>query len=158
MKRCERCKTFKPLNEYVKNKGNADGLHGRCKACTRAYYLLNRERIIKKSNENQKKNKMQRRIYTRQYARDSRISVIEHLGGKCIRCGFSDIRALQVDHVNGGGRKELKIINYRAYHKKIISDKTNSYQLLCANCNQIKKIENGEHGGYDGRYKSLKDF
>src|SRR5438094_515100 len=29
-------------------------------------------------------------------------------GGKCVRCGFSDKRALQIDHVNGDGYIERK--------------------------------------------------
>jgi hypothetical protein len=29
--------------------------------------------------------------------------------------------------------------------KKVLADTTGSYQLLCANCNWIKKSENNEH-------------
>jgi len=67
------------------------------------------------------------------------------LGGVCIKCGFSDERALQIDHVNGGGNAERKVlVNRQAFYHKILDDST-GYQLLCANCNWIKRCENNEY-------------
>ena len=77
---------------------------------------------------------------------NSRKKCIDVLGGKCVKCGFNDIRALQIDHVNGGGLKESrKIGNYKMY-LNIINDETIrcNYQILCANCNWIKRYENKE--------------
>lgn len=40
-----------------------------------------------------------------------RTQVLRALGGKCVQCGFCDPRALQIDHVDGGGhieRRKLK--------------------------------------------------
>jgi len=34
-----------------------------------------------------------------------------------------------------------------AFLKKVLADKKGSYQLLCANCNWIKRWENEEHTG-----------
>ena len=76
------------------------------------------------------------------------MEAIRKLGGCCRRCGFSDPRALQFDHVEGKGcqelRKSVEEKGQRAYYLMIIADKTGKYQLLCANCNWIKKAENGE--------------
>ena len=86
----------------------------------------------------------------REYTQRQRMTVIELLGRECIKCGFSDIRALQVDHINGGGMKELRKGNGSGYFNKIIrsiSTKENKYQLLCANCNWIKRFENNETRG-----------
>jgi len=71
------------------------------------------------------------------------------LGGVCVKCGFSDGRALQIDHINGGGYQERKgyQTNPKAYYRNIlqsIKDNKNKYQLLCANCNWIKRFENNE--------------
>jgi RNase P subunit RPR2 len=70
------------------------------------------------------------------------------LGGKCVKCGFSDIRALQIDHVNGGGVKHYKSRSSSIRFYKDILDEikegSEKYQLLCANCNWIKRYENGE--------------
>lgn len=77
-----------------------------------------------------------------------RALVLELLGGKCVHCGFSDFRALQVDHVNGDGYLELKANRKRPHNPhrrlKMIKAEPSRYQLLCANCNQIKKVENKE--------------
>ena len=76
-----------------------------------------------------------------------RIAVIKKYGGKCSRCGYSDWRALQIDHVNGGGVQhrqaygtaQLQRLTIRAFG-------SGKYELLCANCNWIKRHENSEGG------------
>lgn len=73
-----------------------------------------------------------------------RQKVFEFLGGKCIRCGFSDARALQIDHINGGGYRERLSRNYISFYRKILENPA-PYQLLCANCNWIKRFENKEY-------------
>jgi len=76
--------------------------------------------------------------YQREKIRTIRSEVIEKLGGKCISCGYNDNRALQVDHVNGGGGKERKIYSWKYW--KMLKNLTDmqEYQLLCANCHAIK--------------------
>ena len=75
------------------------------------------------------------------------------LGGKCIKCGFSDRRALQIDHINGGGNKERDSgIGTTQYYTRIVRGSTD-YQLLCANCNWIKRTENNE---VSNKYRRLK--
>lgn len=74
-----------------------------------------------------------------------RTGIIEKMGGKCVRCGFDDPRALQFDHVNGGGRRlSGNFVNHRAYLKSIRDNKDGMFQLLCSNCNWIKRFENKE--------------
>ena len=70
----------------------------------------------------------------------------EILGSKCIKCGFSNKIALCVDHISGGGRKEQKKFggSYIMKILKKIKSGSKEYQLLCCNCNQIKKMENKE--------------
>lgn len=81
-----------------------------------------------------------------------RTELLSKLGNKCTRCGFSDIRALQIDHINGGGTKEGKRLGRgENYINKLLSmsdyELKNKYQLLCPNCNWIKRIENNEATG-----------
>jgi len=68
------------------------------------------------------------------------------LGGSCAQCGFTDIRALQIDHKNGDGSAQRREIGglHRMY-RDILKNPV-PYQLLCANCNWIKRYENGEAG------------
>jgi hypothetical protein len=74
-----------------------------------------------------------------------RRKLIELYGGECKRCGFLDWRALQIDHINDDGSAERKSLTsasnfYLRIMKNINRDK---YQVLCANCNWIKKYERG---------------
>lgn len=91
---------------------------------------------------------------TAEYNQNYRRQVIILLGGKCVTCGFSDPRALQVDHVNGDGYGNrngsvggwgAKIL-LRAVREDLRCG-TGRFQLLCANCNRIKQIVNREFGG-----------
>ena len=96
------------------------------------------------------KNPEKHRESINKYRQRIRLAAIAILGGACVKCGFDDIRALQIDHINGGGGKELKISNGGNHMNKIIRsvlNKENKYQLLCANCNWIKRWENKEAKG-----------
>ena len=84
------------------------------------------------------------------YRRRQRLASIAILGGICNKCGFDDMRALQIDHINGGGTMELKKKGGAHYTTGVIRsvlNKENKYQLLCANCNWIKRVENKEAKG-----------
>jgi|SRR6267142_3209201 len=70
------------------------------------------------------------------------------LGGKCSHCGFKERHALQVDHINGDGRKDRRRYNspkrYWQAVLKSVKNQEGRYQVLCANCNWIKALENKE--------------
>lgn len=80
-----------------------------------------------------------------------RMKVVDKLGGKCsnpncaVIGGMRDIRALQIDHVHGGGVREFRTLRNTQFLKKVLSDTEGNYQLLCANCNWIKRYENNEN-------------
>ena len=83
----------------------------------------------------------------------ARADLLAVFGGKCKKCGFSDVRALQIDHINGGGTKERKAggrNGMNLYSKLVREFASNTgetegkYQILCANCNIIKNVENKE--------------
>lgn len=92
-------------------------------------------------------NSEKRKQSSKKYNKRLKSAVFELLGNECCRCGFSDPRALQIDHINGGGGKEKKSVT--AHYYKYILEKilagSNEYQLLCANCNWIKRSENNEN-------------
>ncbi len=74
-----------------------------------------------------------------------RQKVFDLLGDTCARCGFADKRALQFDHINGGGTRELRELKHAvAVWKKVLATGGEGYQTLCANCNWIKRSENNE--------------
>lgn len=90
--------------------------------------------------------RMKAKKRTRDWLNNLRKALIDILGGKCIKCGFTDSRALQIDHIFGGGSKERKTVKI-TYYKYIMNEilrESGKYQLLCANCNWIKRVENKE--------------
>jgi hypothetical protein len=92
----------------------------------------------------------------REYRIKLRKEIINLFGNKCCKCGFDDFRALQIDHVNGGGCRQSRELfgcshtGSVAYYKHIldsIKSSSKDYQILCANCNTIKRYTNKEVGG-----------
>ncbi len=82
----------------------------------------------------------------RTYKQRLRNKIIDAYGGKCSKCNFLDRRALQIDHINGGGTKERReLSNYQIMLKITKENYPKTYQILCANCNAIKKVENKEY-------------
>jgi hypothetical protein len=84
--------------------------------------------------------------YTTTQMRFWKIRAIRKLGGKCCRCGFSDYRALQFDHPNGGGSSQnfnTRRGRTHTYYYRIYCGEE-KVQLLCANCNWILKYERSE--------------
>ena len=79
--------------------------------------------------------------------RASRIATLMLLGGKCERCGFNDMRALQIDHVDGKGKEERrKLVASDPFYRHVMSEAHHGgYQVLCANHNWIKRAEREEH-------------
>jgi hypothetical protein len=76
----------------------------------------------------------------------SRQTIIRILGGKCVTCGFQDWRALQVDHIKPfpGPNRLVNPIQLLTDIRKSLREGVQKYQLLCANCNWIKRYENNE--------------
>jgi hypothetical protein len=78
----------------------------------------------------------------------ARRKALRIMGDKCVRCGFSDWRALQFDHVDGDGHQESRSGNTGIVIRKILRNICREkFQILCANCNWIKRYENQEDGG-----------
>ena len=117
---CPRCERTLDFSNFSRAKKRRDGLRAVCKDC---------ESVIGKARTTA----LREQIY-------------DKLGHVCCRCGFSDKRALQIDHVNGGGNQEhSEIKNPLKFLKKVLADTEGQYQILCANCNWIKRMDRLEH-------------
>jgi hypothetical protein len=118
---CPQCGEDRPVSEFYVNKARLDGLSGYCT-----------------THHNQDGSR--RRL-------TQRLATIEALGGECQVCGFDDYRALQIDHVKGDGYMDRGMNrNQPRFYAKVLAH-PEDYALLCANCNQIKKHEEGETVG-----------
>ena len=132
---------------------NQDPWLGRawCHACGRKYRSDYNVRWAKEHRPIM--NQRARRRYLK-----AKLAVVQALGGRCGcnlpscwhsgPCQITDHRILQIDHVNGGGKQEvLKSISggrerIRYYIRIVESAKRGDrkYQLLCANCNWMKRM------------------
>jgi hypothetical protein len=147
--------------EYQRNKE-------RYRTTRQAYYQKHKAEYIKKAQGRYKQNKnnpafmAKRRKSTKEHYQKNRkkylswhqkrlerlkMEVISHYtqGTLKCKCGFSDIRALTIDHINGGGSKERKNFRGEQFLRKIIKEGFPSiYQVLCMNCQFIKAHEKKE--------------
>lgn len=69
--------------------------------------------------------------------------VISMLGGACVKCGNDDLRVLQVNHINGGGKAELKKTGAINLYKMILRGErsTENLNVMCGNCNILYSYE-----------------
>jgi hypothetical protein len=129
-----RARNAEKLRAYYKARGKTPEE----KARRKAYKEANRAKVLASLRASSRKFRVQLRQ-----------SIIAHFGGKCVRCGFADWRALQIDHVKGGGSKERKSsTNNHQLYKGMLKAPPGTYQLLCANCNQIKRYEENENANF----------
>lgn len=116
------------------------------------WYQDNREIKIQNVLQYQKDNKESVNAQHRKWYDERKQKALILLGGKCSNpfnlphpdwC--NDSRCLQFDHIKGGGNNQrrhlgsIAILSYILKHPK-------EFQLLCANCNWIKRYLNEEHG------------
>jgi hypothetical protein len=146
--KCIGCDVSKSIIEFKAMKRGRKVVLTKCRRCRNklhAAYLANREARIASSTAANRKDPEKRRLYMNAYMASIRDEIFAKLGCRCVRCGFADRRALQIDHVNGDGYLELRRkLNTFKYLKRVIADKKGRYQILCANCNWINRHEQGE--------------
>jgi hypothetical protein len=150
------CQDHRPIGEFYYLDRAKRYLRSKCKKCLlkangtyRAEHLdecreREREGRARAYHADVEAARADHRRQAKQYIRRLRAEVLEKLGGTCVRCGFSDPRALQVDHIHGGGGVERRILGNGALLRKVLADTKGLYQLLCANCNSIKRYEEKE--------------
>ena len=127
---------------YQKNKE-------RIKLRTKSYQSRNKERHNRSSNEFYYRNKTyyfdkSHNIYTRN---KEKLFII--LGGKkCVQCGYDNPLGLQIDHIFSDGAHDRRTIGTSReliiYYVKHPELAINKLQILCANCNQIKRHTHDE--------------
>ena len=124
------------------------------------YWIKNKEVMLKRKKFWRKNNPEKAKAWLRENRKAKRMELLGYLGGRCKNCGFADWRALQIDHINGGGHAEMKkvgISNYQHHLLESVKKFPDMYQLLCANCNWIKRYKKREfYCGTQKTYEALK--
>jgi predicted nucleic-acid-binding Zn-ribbon protein len=76
-----------------------------------------------------------RRKVTRQAIK---VKVFKHYGGKCLKCGATDLDILTIDHTNQNGalhRKSLGSLGLKIYIWLLKNKFPKGFRVLCFNCN-----------------------
>lgn len=103
--------------------------------------------ICKKKNKAmlEERRRPGRNAHVRSAYLELKISVYSKLGNVC-KCGENRMACLSIDHVFGNGAEDRRTTKGSfARLRKILSDNTGAYQILCMNCQWIKRVENKEH-------------
>jgi hypothetical protein len=79
----------------------------------------------------------------RQRLWQAKIAVLNRLGGACVVCGITDMRVLQINHLNGGGSKE-GVHGMDMYMAILAGTRaTDDLDVRCANHNLLYEYEVG---------------
>ena len=132
MKRCVACREIKTLANFNKNKARCDGLQQRCRPCdnarSRAYHHgPNKARHLATIRRNLQ---ARRRIL--------RAIVSEHLRSHpCVDCGFSDVRALDFDHLRDKEGCISAWVRYAYVSVERLRAEMAKCEIRCSNCHRI---------------------
>lgn len=74
-----------------------------------------------------------------EYRQKIKKKALEILGGKCVYCGCDIPEALEMNHINGGGRKEKRINPHYTtkIYADIIAGRRTDIELTCRVCNAL---------------------
>lgn len=158
-KKCSKCGETKSLNEFHVDKRYNDGVFCWCKLCTKGYQRISKAKMsLEEKTKWREYNRANYAKYNNRYRESKRRRNLElkhqvmeyYSNGKpiCSLCGFSDIRALCIDHINNDGAEHRRRVcgnsrngggtssTYFWLRKNGFPD---GFQVLCFNCNQIKE-------------------
>lgn len=109
------------------------------------YYQHNKEREVIRQKAYRAENLTWIKPMNKQWSciqnRFLRAKIMIALGGRCVCCSESNYNFLAIDHINGGGNEEKKLVGSGTRLLQHIIDQgipTDKYQLLCHSCNQAK--------------------
>jgi hypothetical protein len=150
---CRVCGEEKSMDNFLLYK-NRDKVYRskRCVSCTKKYHSKyfadDKERFNANARDQRLKNPSVVRARENEWAKKTRINartkVYEAYGNKCSCCGETEPLFLTLDHVNNDGHIERKAFSQGNLYGRVIREGfPNRFQLLCWNCNQGKRRNNG---------------
>lgn len=118
-----------------------------CKDCVREmarkYGKENRDKSVERTRIWREKNReryseweRKRGVERRERIRQIKDSLKDSLGGKCVKCGFSDKRALMFHHKDGRN-KQMNIGDTANKNFDELLVEAKKCELLCANCHFV---------------------
>lgn len=129
MKTCPKCGLTKPVAEFNRSSRSPSGYQSYCRDCQKAHYRRNYERHYRNV----------RRVALARLARHRRI-VYDALKSGCVDCGFTDIRALQFDHVRGTKLGNISRMIRQGTSEAVLRTEIAKCDVRCANCHMIATV------------------
>ena len=110
-----------------------------------SYYERNRQTMLGRQKVYKAENKYKIAKWHKEHSLKVKTEVMTYYGNgrcACVKCGFDDIRALTIDHIDGGGNKHRQSISNNGgnnFYKWLLKNNLpEGYQTMCINCNVIK--------------------
>lgn len=118
----------------------------------REWVKTHKEVIVEYRKKHYKKHNQEISDYGAKIRNNTKEKLFNILGHKCIECGNTDKRVLQFDHINGNGHKWRMSLTSGFTKLNVLLKLPNlkdEIQVLCANCNWVKRYENKELRRFD---------
>jgi hypothetical protein len=131
--RCYKCKEDKDEEEFNwKNK--SQGIRqGTCRECKKidqkAYYEANKTEYARRSNEAKRVRVDANKLYARSVLKTG-----------CVDCGFSDVRALEFDHISGDKVAGVMEMVWQGRSLESIKAEIAKCVVRCKNCHAIRTV------------------
>jgi hypothetical protein len=114
----------------------------------RKWYEANKEHARKMKRERMREYRAANQEHYRKVSNKStkklKDSVFTMYGNKCAICGFTDRRALTLDHVLNNGAQERQELGERGVYRRAIEKyRPHEYRILCMNCQFIERHKHG---------------
>jgi hypothetical protein len=130
-KTCCLCKQEKEITEFNKKSSSKDGKQDVCRDCnrvkSRAYYKQNHDKHIKAVQSRKKRSVAEVRAKLAEY-------LLDH---PCVDCGFSDIRALEFDHLGDKTNGVASLVKNGNCWPTVVRE-IEKCEVRCRNCHAIK--------------------
>jgi len=142
----QHCKTVgygKNFYLWLKRNNYPNGFQVLCMNCQWVKKIENKECKINKIDNKKSLNKTA-------WDKKLKIEILSHYANgipKCNICKETDLRCLSIDHINGNGAKHRKENKNYSYSWLKKNNYPKEFQVLCMNCQFIKRKENHEWGG-----------
>ncbi len=135
MKTCSKCCETKEESEYFVKDKKSGRLHAQCKLCYKEHRKNYSAEHYAKYGDAYRERARIRRAHVKKVMVSQ---LVEYLEDKsCVKCGESDIRVLEFDHIDPA-TKSFSIARGITYgkHWEIILKEIDKCQILCSNCHK----------------------
>jgi len=123
---------------------NIEEKRAKGRAAYKKWYQANLEHARKMKRERMREYRKANPEKYRKQSREAKARLREKLyklyGHTCELCGFTDKRALTLDHKLNNGAQERKELGERGvYYRALEKHRPNEYRILCMNCQFISR-------------------